>query len=157
MIDFLAETPRLTSICMAQSGDYIGGANSTMAKNQFHRKGMNSWIIDVERAFSFSGTMNDDVNAYTKLSTTGTLFLTTGVIALNQAVTQTAASGNSDMYKEFGTYTKSFYSVMGCPSAVKIGTIQNSGERIKTDLFRVHHHVTWNNVAPKILSEKHKK
>ena len=160
MLDYLIETPRLSSICMAQSGDYIGGGNSTLAKNQWHRKAMNSWIIDTERPFDFSGTMNDDVNAYTKLAMTGTLFLTTGVVALNQAVTQAQASGNADMYKTFGTYVKSFYSVMGCPSAVKIGTLVSSGKngkKINLDLFRVHHHVTWNNVAPKILNEKHRK
>lgn len=157
MLDYLIETPRLTAICMAQSGDYIGGGNSRMIQEQSRRKAMNSWMIDTERPFDFAGTMNDDVNAYTTLSNRGMLFLTTGYIAINQKQTQSNASGNTDMYKQFGTYTKSFYSVMGHPSGVKIGTIQNLGDRVNTAAFRVHHTVDWKSVAPKILKESTKK
>lgn len=157
MLDYLIETPQLTSICMAQSGDYIGGGNSRMIQEQSRRKGMNSWMIDTQRPFDFFGTMNDDVNAYTTLSSRGTLFLTTGYIAINQKQTQKSASGNTDMYKRFGTYAKSFYSVMSHPSGVKIGTLQNLGDRVNTSEFRVHHTVDWKSVAPKILSPKYKK
>lgn len=157
MIDYLEETPRLQSICMAQSGDYIGGGNSKMIKEQSRRKAMNSWIIDVDRPFNFAGTMNDDVVAYTSLAHQGTLFLTTGFVAINQKQTQSSASGNTDMYKKFGTYAKSFYSVISCPSGVKIDTLQNLGSRVNTKEFRIHHRVDWNSVAPKILNPKFKK
>lgn len=153
MLDYLKSTPRLQSICMAQSGDYIGGGQSKMAVDQYRRKGMNSWIIDTERPFDFSGTMNDDVVAYTTLSSRGVLFLTTGFIAINQKQTQSNSSGNTDMYKKFGTYVKSFYSVMSHPSGVKIGVLHNRGDRVNTDAFRVHHTVKWKHVAPKILKE----
>lgn len=157
MIDYLAETPRLQAICMAQSGDYIGGGNSRMIQEQSRRKVMNSWIIDVDRPFDFAGTMNDDVVVYSSLTHRGVLFLTTGFIAINQKQTQSGASGNTDMYKKFGTYAKAFYSVMGCPSGVKIGTLSNLGDRVNTKEFRVHHTVDWKSVAPKILSPKYKK
>lgn len=157
MLDYLIETPRLTSICMAQSGDYIGGGNSRMIKEQSRRKAMNSWMIDTQKPFYFSGTMNDDVVVYTSLTSQGVLFLTTGYIAINQKQTQSNASGNTDMYKRFGTYAKSFYSVMSHPSGVKIGTLQNLGDRVNTNAFRVHHTVQWKHTAPKILQEKYKK
>lgn len=157
MLDYLIETPRLMSICMAQSGDYIGGGNSRMIQEQSRRKVMNSWIIDVDRHFDFTGTMNDDVVVYTKLAQQGFLFLTTGYIAINQKQTQKNASGNTDMYKKFGTYTKAFYAVMGCPSGVKISTLSNLGDRVHTKEFRVHHVVDWKYVAPKIISQKYKK
>lgn len=157
MLDYLIETPRLTSICMAQSGDYIGGGNSRMIQEQSRRKAMNSWIIDTERYFEFAGTMNDDVVVYTSLTAQGTLFLTTGYIAINQKQTQSNASGNTDMYKRFGTYAKSFYSVIAHPSGVKIGTLQNLGDRVNTSAFRVHHTVEWKYTAPKILRENIKK
>lgn len=162
MIDYLIETPRLQSICMAQSGDYIGGGGSRMVQEQSRRKAMNSWIIDVNRPFDFAGTMNDDVVAYTSLSSQGVLFLTTGFIAINQKQTQSNASGNTDMYKKFGTYAKAFYSVMSHPSGVKISPLFNTSARKaigpKTNkTFRLHHEVTWRNVAPKILRPEIKK
>lgn len=162
MLDYLIETPRLQALCMAQSGDYIGGAGSKMAVDQYRRKGMNSWLIDVDRPFDFTGTMNDDVNAYTTLSNRGVLFLTTGFIAINQKQTQSNASGNTDMYKRFGTYAKSFYSVMGHPAGVNIAVLYNTSARKaigpKTnETFRLHHRVDWRFVAPKILRPDVKK
>lgn len=157
MLDYLIETPRLQALCMAQSGDYIGGGGSRMIQEQYRRKAMNSWMIDVDRSFDFAGTMNDDVVVYTSLTHQGVLFLTTGFIAINQKQTQKGVSGNTDMYKTFGTYAKSFYSVMACPSAVKIGTLQNLGDRVKTGEFRVHHTVDWKSVAPKIIRSSNKK
>lgn len=157
MIDYLEETPRLTSVCMAQSGDYIGGGNSRMIQEQSRRKVMNSWIINTDRPFDFAGTMNDDVVVYTSLTRQGVLFLTTGYIAINQKQTQKGASGNTDMYKKFGTYAKAFYSVMACPSGVRISTLSNLGDRVHTSEFRLHHVVDWKSVAPKIISQKYKK
>ena len=162
MLDYLIEAPRITSICMAQSGDYIGGGGSRMIQEQSRRKGMNSWMIDTERPFDFAGTMNDDVVAYTTLSTRGVLFLTTGFIAINQKQTQSNASGNTDMYKKFGTYAKGFYSVISCPSGVKVTPLFNTSARKavgpKTNnTFRLHHAVDWKSVAPKILSPSVKK
>lgn len=162
MIDYLIETPKLKSICMAQSGDYIGGGGSRMVQEQSRRKVMNTWIIDTERPFDFYGTMNDDVTAYTTHATRGELFLTTGYVAVNQRQTQSNSSGNTDMYKQFGTYVKSFYSVMSCPSGVKVAVLFNTSARKavgpKTNnTFRLHHQVDWKYVAPKILKASIKK
>lgn len=63
----------------------------------------------------------------------------------------TSASWRYDGYvSRGGTYLKSFYSVMWAPSCVKIGAMGDTHKRI-------HHSITWDKCAPKILSEKWKK
>ena len=58
--------------------------------------------------------------------------------------------GMSGLYLDMGTYLKSFYSVMYSPQAVKIAQM-GSGHT------RIHHHVTWDKCAPKIVGEKYRK
>lgn len=157
MLDYFVATPRIQSLCMAQSGDYIGGANSKMATDQYRRKAMGTFITRVDDPIDFCGTMNDDTNAYTMLASKGNLMLTTAFVAVNTKQTQKNAGGNTDIYMAFGTYVKSFYSVLGHPSGVKISTLANNGDRVKNNIFRVHHRVTWANVAPKIVRKNIKK
>jgi len=54
------------------------------------------------------------------------------------------------MYLDKGTYVKSFYSVMMNPSAVKV-------YKMATAHPRIHHFISWNNLAPKIISDKFRK
>ncbi len=54
------------------------------------------------------------------------------------------------MYIEYGTYVKSFFSVMVAPSCVKIGIMGSSHKR-------VHHLIAWENCTPKIVSDRFKK
>lgn len=162
MLDYLEATPRLTTICMAQSGDFIGGGGSKMMTDQFRRKVMNSFFCDVDRPFEFSGRINEDVNAYTTLAHRGALMLTTAFVSLNQKTTQQNKGGMSDIYLDGGTYVKSFYTVLGHPSGVKISVLFNTSARKKNapktnNQFRVHHRISWNNTAPKILRESVKK
>lgn len=162
MLQYLIDTPRLTSICMAQSGDYIGGGGSKMIADHYRRKAMNSFICDTERPFEFQGRINEDVNAYTSLANQGVLFLTTAYVSLNQKTTQTNAGGLTEMYLDSGTYVKTFYSVILHPAGVKVSVLFNTSARKaigpKTnDNFRVHHRISWNNTAPKILREENKK
>lgn len=157
MLDYFIATPRIKTLCMAQSGDYIGGKNSRMTTQQYRRKAMGTFITRVDDPIIFSGTMNDDTNAYTSSASIGELMLTTGFIAVNTKETQKNTGGNTDLYKSLGTYVKSFYSVIGHPSGVRISTLANTGNRVKNNIFRVHHRVNWKNVAPMILDEKFKK
>lgn len=149
MIDYLDSTNILT-VAFGQDGDLIGGKNSNLYISRVLRKAMNSFFCKVDRPFKFSGRMNDDVNTYVNLGSKGYVFLTISDIVLNQVPTQSNSSGNTDMYKEFGTYVKSFYSVMSNPSSVKISDMGHSHRRI-------HHLINWTNAVPKILSSKFKK
>lgn len=150
MVEFLKETPT-TTIAMAQGGDFIGGGSGGYGKAiKLTRKAMNSFICDVEREFDFRGTINEDVNTYTLLGSRGDLFFTFNLVALNQKQTQSNAGGMTGIYSESGTYIKSFYTILGMPSSVRINAMGNK-------FFRLHHSVEWNKTVPKIIPEEYKK
>jgi hypothetical protein len=149
MLDYYLSIPAL-SIAMAQGGDFVGGMDGTSWRYP-RRKVMNSFICSVDRPFKFLGTMNDDVNTYVTLGSRGDLFMTIMKVALQQKQTQQNAGGLTDIYKAFGTYVKSFYSVMHQPSSVKVYFLPGSV------VDRIHHRITWKNTVPVILSPEHKK
>ncbi|ECB1778543.1 hypothetical protein EU837_02030 [Salmonella enterica subsp. enterica serovar Kibi] len=137
------------SIAMSQGGDFLGsGAGGKAA--WVKRKAMNSFICSTDRPFQFVGRINEDVNTYTSLGRRGELFLTIGAVQLGQKQTQLNSGGMTELYLDSGTYVKSFYSVMYSPSCVKIGLMGASHKRL-------HHQVSWNNAAVKIIHERHKK
>lgn len=144
MIEYFEAGPFLT-IAMAQGGDHLGGGKGTYARKiSTKRKAMNTFLCSTERPFSFVGRINEDVNTYTSLATRGGLFLTLLGVSIVQRQTQSAAGGMTETYLDSGTYVKSFYSVIFCPSAVKLTMM---GEKHR----RIHHKVNWNAAAPKIL------
>lgn len=149
MLDFLAETGADT-VALAQGGDFIGGAKGRAFEKKVLRKAMNTFFCDVERPFPFLGRINEDVNTYTRLGSTGWLGLTITDAAITQKTTQKNRGGMSDVYIDSGTYLKSMYSVIGMPSAVRI---QEMGDKNK----RVHHAVSWTNCVPMIINERYKK
>lgn len=146
------ETTKINSIAMAQGGDFIGGeGNQNAQKLALSRKCMNSFFCSTERPFKFMGRINEDVNAYMRPASVGTLFFTTYQISLEQVQTQTNAGGLTEIYLDLGTYVKSFYSVMYMPSAVKVRALRDRNNS------RLHHSVSWKNTVPKILRESHKR
>lgn len=150
MLRYYVNTP-LTSLAMAQGGDFIGGSSNQMLQSiGTKRKAMNSFICSVDRPFEFKGRINEDVNAYTQLTSVGKIFLTIVQCNLQQKITQSNSGGMTDVYKDSGTYVKSFSSVIVFPSGVKV-TLLNSRHK------RIHHNVYWENTAPKILQEKWRK
>lgn len=114
---------------------------------------MNSFICDTERQFTFLGRINEDVNTYTRNTSTGDLFLQIQQVCLLQKQTQSNAGGMTEVYLDSGTYLKSFFTVMYQPSSVKVRTMGNEYVNQK----RLHHRVNWMLTAPKILKEKFKK
>jgi hypothetical protein len=140
------------SIAFAQGGDFIGGRYSEKYAYQIvpTRKCMNTFICSTKRAFKFIGRINEDVNVYTYFGSKGFLMLTIPNIAIVQTTTQTNKGGMTDIYLNNGTYIKSFYTVMYCPSFVKIALMGTAHKRL-------HHMVKWKNAVPVILDEKYKK
>lgn len=139
------------SVAIAQGGDYIGGPLSALATHvKCKRKCMNSFICSTDRPFQFVGRINEDVNTYTRVASTGLVMLTTNQLTLEQMQTQSNAGGMSEMYLASGTYVKSFYSVMYQPSSVTVGLLQDRSSRL-------HHKVAWRYTVPKILPESVKK
>jgi len=140
------------SVAYAQNGDFIGGKKSdTAIKKKLKRKVMQTFFCSNERRMDFVGRINEDVNMYVSRGMTGSVFLTIPQISVIQRTTQKNKGGLTDMYVDVGgTYVKSFYSVMYCPSCVKVTLM---GDKHK----RIHHHISWNNAVPVILHESFKK
>lgn len=136
------------SIAMSQWWDFLGGAKWGFANSvNRKRKCMNSFFCDTERPFKFFWRINEDVNTYTTLGSRWNLFLTIPLISLIQNQTQSSAWGMTDVYKAWGTYLKSFFSVISCPSSVKIAEMWSKHRRI-------HHKVNWERTNPKIIREE---
>jgi hypothetical protein len=148
-LDFYKAT-NFKSIAFAQGGDFIGGViNPTINKGQMKRKCMNSFFCSTDRPFQFIGAMNEDVNTYTTLGSRGVLFATIPFISLSQAATQSQSGGITDLYLKYGTYCKSFTTVMMQPSSVTVRMMQSANSRL-------HHSIKWNNTVPCIISEDYK-
>lgn len=150
MLKYLIAVPQMKSIAMAQGGDLIGGEeNSYVQSIMLRRKAMNTWLCATDRRILFVGRMNEDCTAYTLHGREGDLFLTHFITMITPAQTQALAGGMTELYADQGTYVKSFYTVMYAPSCCKIGSLGSSHKRI-------HHSLSWNNLCPKILRERHK-
>jgi hypothetical protein len=147
------ENTKITTIAFAQGGDCMGGAKQ-FHNIQFKRKAMNSFVFKVNQDPKddciFIGRMNDDVNTYLTQGKVGKLFFQIANVILIQKATQSNSGGNTEAYKSFGTYVKSFYSIMTAPSCCKI-TMMGSVHQ------RIHHRINWNNAVPKIIHERYKK
>ena len=149
LLTFYKKT-NILSICMAQGGDFIGGENSGVLEKGLSRKAMNSFICSTKRPFKFISRLNEDVNTYMSLGAKGDVFITTPLLRLEQKETQTNVGGMSETYIDNGTYIKSFFTVMYCPSFTKVALMGYTKQRL-------HHRISWKNAVPVILDEKYKK
>lgn len=149
LLSFLKDTPTYT-IAMSQGGDFIGGCQGSGKSITLKRKAMNSFFCDTQRPFKFIGRINEDVNTYVGEGSRGKLFFTTTQVALVQQQTQKSKGGMSDIYGAFGTYVKSFYSVIMSPSCVSVAMMGDNH-------YRLHHHIDWRRAVPLILRESVKR
>ena len=145
MVNFYKST-NIKTIAFSQGGDHIGGFSGIKLK----RKAMNSFLCSTDRPFKFLGRMNEDVTTYVNLGSKGDIFFTFTNIQLDQKDTQGEKKGLTEMYKDNGTYVKSFFSVMYNPSNVKVSMMNSNNPRI-------HHSVKWINTTPMIIDYKYKK
>lgn len=144
-VEYLSST-NIKCIAFSQGGDHIGGYNPD---KMYKRKAMNSFFCKTNEPFLFYGTMNDDVNMYLTNGIRGDVYLTFYPFMLHQATTQANEGALTDIYKKYGTYVKSFYSIMCAPSSV---VIKLMGEKNP----RLHHHIKWAQTTPCIINEKYK-
>lgn len=144
------DNTNITVLAFAQTGDLIGGKESKMYSDVYRRKAMQGFIVRVSDPIEYVGRFNDDVNAYVDHGKRGKLFLTFRDIVMDTAETQVQSGGISQMYLTYGTYVKSFYSVMLCPSSVFIDMMGMNHRRI-------HHMINWETCVPKIISSDFRK
>jgi len=149
LIQLLEGTGALT-VAMGQGGEMIGGTASHLSRLGWKRKAMNSYVCRTDRPIGFQGRMNEDVTAYCLLGSRGDLFMTVSQVIITQLPTQQTEGGMSEAYLDSGTYVKSFYTVMACPSFVSIRSI---GRQYR----RIHHHIDWRYAVPKILAPEVRK
>lgn len=150
VLKYLHTIPAMT-ITLGQNGDYFGGEHgSKVSAIKTGRKAINTFFCATQQPFQFYGALNDDVNTYVLHGYRGNLFLTLFGASVEQADTQKQDGGLTDIYLEFGTYVKSFYTIMYAPSCVNITLVGTTHKRI-------HHQVHWNNTCPKIIQEDYRR
>ena len=140
------------TIAFAQGGDFIGGTEAHIINKGcgMKRKAMNTFLCSTKRRFQFVGRLNEDCTTYVLLGSRGDLFYTIPNISVTQAPTLVTEGGLSDVYLDYGTYIKSFMSVMYNPSSIKVKMMGTKNKRI-------HHKINWINAVPMLLNQKHKK
>lgn len=149
-VDFYKNTG-VKSIALAQGGDFIGGKDNKIHSRVFYqRKLMNCYFNRTDNPYTFYGRINEDTTCYVTNGMRGILFLTCPLVSVTQKQTQANNGGLTEIYLDTGTYVKSFYSVMFCPSAVKVRAMGDKH-------YRLHHSVKWANAVPVIIDEQYKK
>lgn len=143
--DLLAVS-KANTISFAQGGDTLGGSSGKAGTHYYSRKAMNSHFVDVSKPLDFRGFVNEDVNLYAEFPGNRFIFQTNRV-SVDPAHTQQSAGGATDLYLAFGTYVKSFMTVMCAPSCTKVKWMQNGKQQ-----GRLHHMVKVKNACPALVS-----
>lgn len=145
MVEYMKETP-ITSLSFALSAYNMGGVDGSI-KEGMTRKTMTTFLMRADDLQYFHMRMNDDITTSLINGMRGKLYYSYLPIEVEVDKTQVKAGGMTDIYQKNGTYRKSFYSVMCCPSCVKVSAMGITE-------YRIHHEISWNNAVPKLLSER---
>ena len=145
-VNYYSKFPKIKALAFMQGGDF-----STMYEGRVKRKAMNCLFLSTKRRFDFHGRINEDVNAYTIGNFRGEIFVSFPYVTIHQRATQSTKTGMGGVYSKFGTYVKSFYSVMQMPSCVKISVLRSPTN------FRIHHRIDHPTCNVKIISSRYKK
>lgn len=145
MVEYMKETP-ITSLSFALSAYNMGGVNGSI-NDGMTRKTMTTFLMRADDVQYFNMRMNDDITTSLINGMRGKLYYSYLPVEVEVDKTQVQSGGMTDIYQKNGTYRKSFYSVMCCPSCVKVSAMGI------TD-YRIHHTIKWNNAVPKLLSQR---
>ena len=145
MVQMMKETP-ITSLSFALSAYNMGGVDGSIKEGMI-RKTMTTFLMRADDLQYFHMRMNDDITTSLINGMRGKLYYSYLPIEVEVDKTQVKAGGMTDIYQKNGTYRKSFYSVMCCPSCVKVSAMGITN-------YRIHHEISWNNAVPKLLSER---
>lgn len=147
-LDYYKKNKNIWVMAFCQGSDL-----SAISEGKVLRKAMNGLFFSTDRRVWFKGHLNEDVTTYTKYNNLGCLFLTLPTIQLNQMPTQTGG-GISGVYEKYGTYTKTFYSVMMNPTFIKVSTFTKGFRMSK---FRIHHKIDSEHGYAQVISSRFKK
>lgn len=149
-LEFLSSSEEIGAVAFAEPGDFVGGVGSNLNKKGYLRKCMGSWMFRTKDKYRFCGLMNDDVNLYSLEGMRGKIFITFPFFMIDTPATQSVKGGMTELYTGVGTYVKTFYTILECPSFVRIDMF---GDRH----YRIHHKFKHENAWPKIISGRYKK
>lgn len=145
MVQYMKETP-ITSLSFGLSTYYMGGVNGLINQGMI-RKTMTTFLMRADDVQYFNMRMNDDITTSLINGMRGKLYYSYLPVQVEADKTQVQSGGMTDIYQKNGTYRKSFYSVMCCPSCVKVSAMGIAD-------YRIHHTIKWNNAVPKLLSQR---
>lgn len=98
-----------------------------------------------DKFVEWRGRMNDDLINAIDVFNKGKIEMSFRFMNLTLAATQSEDGGNTDIYKLSGTVRKTAYAILIAPSAV----------RLVIKFGRYHHHVNWDKITPRIISNKY--
>lgn len=150
LVRYMDACPKITWLSFGLSSYYLGGVKgSSCWRDQMTPKTMGSFLMRASHPVKFSMRMNDDITTCALEQSRGNLAWTIMQYQVETIPTQHQDGGMTDIYKDNGTYRKSFYSVLAGPSWAVI-----SREILS---HRIHHEIRFANCVPKLLSGKWKK
>lgn len=149
MFEFIMET-RITDLSFGLSSYYLGGAKNKNYAEGLIPKTMGSFMMKADDPIEFRMRMNDDITSTAYAWSLGKMCFSVMECQVETPPTQHDKGGMTDIYQDNGTYRKSFYSVLMCPSYMRLAQ-----QGIKN--FRIHHETNWAKCCPCIISEKWKK
>lgn len=143
------ESADITWLSFGVSSFYMGGVNPNVEAGLI-RKTVCSFFINTYKTPYFFCRMNDDITTNAVWTSRGRIMFSVMPVQMEMKGTQQVDGGMTEIYKENGTYRKSYYTVMAAPS---FSIIACQGVRD----MRLHHEIRWDYCAPKILNESLKK
>lgn len=146
MVELMKETP-ITSLSFVLSSYYLGGAENKNFDKGMIQKTMTTFLMRADDVQYFNMRMNDDITTSLINGMRGKLYYTYMPVMVYVDATQVQHGGMTEIYQKNGTYRKSFYSVMCCPSCVKVSAMGITE-------YRIHHEIKWNYAVPKLLSPR---
>lgn len=141
---------KVSWVSFGLSSDYLGGAVNKRYCSGLFPKTMGSFFMRADKPIKFVMRMNDDVTTCALNWPKGNICYTISRVMVETPATQKMKGGMTDIYMENGTFRKSFYSVMCCPSFAIIA-------RQGITHYRIHHQFNWGNCVPRLLNQKWRK
>ena len=145
MIEF-QQISGAVSIGFANTGGFLGGVKGNFKKG-LQRSIHQAFILRTDMPIEFKGLLNEDVNATEIANFTGKLAFEICFLTEEAPVCSSNSGGLNDLYKANDEYVRAFYTIIVCPSNLKI--FDRRGSITLRRKSEISH--------PKIISDRWKK
>lgn len=145
-IEYLELEP-ITCLGFSTEVSMIGGVDGEFAKG-ITRRVRNTFFCKVDKPFEFKGRF-EDISTPAWYNSIGHIFMSITAVMISTLDKEKNHGGMAEMKNQNISYFERFYGVMWMPSAIKIRRMDGEGNHKEN--------VSWNNVVPKIISERWKK